>query len=46
LNRTREGLHFQTLEELETALKRAGFARCEIIRDSEKSSNLLIVAAI
>ncbi len=44
LNHTREGLHFQTLAELETAVQRAGFARCEIIRDAGRGSNIMLVA--
>jgi len=44
LNQTREGLHFQTLEELTAALKRAGFTRWELIPEAERDSNVLLVA--
>jgi len=44
LNQTREGLHFQTLAELESALARAGFAGVEIIREAGRGSNVLLVA--
>jgi len=46
LNHTREGLHFQTLTELEAALKRAGFRSCEIIREAGRGSNVLLVASV
>jgi len=46
LNHTREGLHFQTLTELQSALQRAGFARCEIIREAGRGSNVLLVASV
>ena len=46
LNRTREGLHFQTLAELETALKLAGFTGLEIIREAGRRSNVLLVASV
>jgi 1-acyl-sn-glycerol-3-phosphate acyltransferase len=46
LNRTREGLHFQTLAELETALKLAGFNGLEIIREAGRGSNVLLVASV
>ncbi len=44
LNRTQEGLHFQTQAELEALLKRAGFARSEIKADAGTGSNVLLVA--
>jgi uncharacterized protein len=46
LNQTREGLHFQTLNELTGALKRAGFTDCEIIREAGRDSNVLLVASV
>ena len=45
LNHTCEGLHFQTLAELQSALARAGFSKCEIIREAGRGSNVLLVAA-
>ena len=44
LNQTREGLHFQTLNELIDALKNAGFTRWEIVREAGRDSNVLLVA--
>jgi 1-acyl-sn-glycerol-3-phosphate acyltransferase len=44
LNRTREGLHFQSLTELQAALQRAGFGRVEIIKEAGRGSNVLLVA--
>jgi uncharacterized protein len=44
LNQTKEGLHFQSLAEMETALQRAGFANCEIKREAGRDSNVLLVA--
>ncbi|MEJ0089770.1 MAG: 1-acyl-sn-glycerol-3-phosphate acyltransferase [Limisphaerales bacterium] len=46
MNRTVEGLHFLTLAEMETALKRAGFVNWEIKRDAGRDSNLLLVATV
>ncbi|MDR3458451.1 MAG: 1-acyl-sn-glycerol-3-phosphate acyltransferase [Verrucomicrobiae bacterium] len=46
LNHTREGLHFQTLAELQAALKRAGFTHCELIREAGRGSNVLLVASV
>jgi len=46
LNRTREGLHFQTEAELIASLKRAGFVRWEIIRHAGRGSNIMIVASV
>jgi len=46
LNHTREGLHFQTLTELQAALKRAGFAQCELIKEAGRGSNVLLVASV
>ena len=45
-NKTKEGLHFQTLPELETMLRRAGFATWEINRDAGRDSNVLLVASV
>ena len=44
LNRTKEGLHFLTLAELESALQRAGFARWELKTDAGNDSNVMLVA--
>ena len=44
LNRTQEGLHFQTQAELEAMLQRAGFARWEIKPGPGNDSNVLLVA--
>jgi 1-acyl-sn-glycerol-3-phosphate acyltransferase len=46
LNQTREGLHFQTLNELIDALKHAGFTNWEIIRAAGRDSNVLLVASV
>ncbi len=45
LNQTREGLRFLTQAELIDSLKRAGFARWEIIPHAGKGSNIMIVAS-
>lgn len=45
-NQTKEGLHFQTLAELEAALKRAGFASWDIKRDAGRDSNVMLVARV
>lgn len=44
MNRTKEGLHFQTLAELEGLLQRAGFARWEIKAGAGNDSNVMFVA--
>jgi 1-acyl-sn-glycerol-3-phosphate acyltransferase len=46
LNRTVEGLHFLTMTEMETALKKAGFASWEIKRDAGRDSNRLLIAEV
>jgi 1-acyl-sn-glycerol-3-phosphate acyltransferase len=46
LNHTREGLHFQTLAEIQAALTRAGFTKSEIIREAGRGSNVLLVASV
>jgi 1-acyl-sn-glycerol-3-phosphate acyltransferase len=46
LNRTKEGLHFLTLAELESALQRAGFAHWEIKREAGRDSNVMLVARV
>ena len=46
LNKTKEGLHFQSLAEIETMLKRAGFAGWEIKREAGRDSNVLLVATV
>jgi uncharacterized protein len=45
-NRTREGLHFLSLDELIDTLKRAGFAKLEIMREAGRDSNVLLVALV
>ncbi len=45
-NKTVEGLHFLTLEELEGMLKAAGFVRWEIKREAGRGSNLLLLASV
>lgn len=44
LNRASEGLHFQTKEELEVMLERAGFARHAIQRGAGSDSNVMLIA--
>jgi 1-acyl-sn-glycerol-3-phosphate acyltransferase len=46
LNRTQEGLHFQTLAELEAMLRRAGFARWESRSGAGNGSNVMLVAFV
>jgi hypothetical protein len=46
MNRTKEGLHFLTLAELESALQRAGFAGWEIKREAGRDSNVMLVARV
>lgn len=43
MNRTREGLHFQTRTELETMLREAGFSRWEVIEGAGNDSNAMWV---
>ena len=43
-NKTEEGLHFQTLAQLEDMLRRAGFVHWEIKQAGGRDSNILIVA--
>jgi len=43
-NQTREGLHFQSLDELVDSLKHAGFVDWKIIREAGRDSNVMIVA--
>jgi SAM-dependent methyltransferase len=45
-NKTEEGLHFQTLAEIEVALQRAGFSQWEIKREAGRNSNLLLIASL
>ncbi len=45
-NRTQEGLHFQTLAEIEAMLKRAGFTNWELKREAGHDSNVMLVARI
>jgi 1-acyl-sn-glycerol-3-phosphate acyltransferase len=44
INKTNEGLHFQTRAELAAALQRAGFAKFEIKPGAGRDSNMLLVA--
>lgn len=44
MNRTKEGLHFQTLGEMEAMLKRAGFTRWELQPGAGNDSNVMLVA--
>jgi SAM-dependent methyltransferase len=44
MNRTKEGLHFQSLAELEAMLQRAGFARWELQPNAGNDSNVMLVA--
>jgi 2-polyprenyl-3-methyl-5-hydroxy-6-metoxy-1,4-benzoquinol methylase len=46
MNRTKEGLHFQTRAELETMLSHAGFTRWEVKSDAGNDSNVMIVALV
>ncbi len=46
MNRTQEGLHFQTRADLEAMLRRAGFARWEIKTGAGKDSNVMILAFV
>ncbi len=46
MNRTKEGLHFQTLAEMEAMLKRAGFARWELQPGAGNDSNVMLVAFV
>jgi 1-acyl-sn-glycerol-3-phosphate acyltransferase len=43
-NKTVEGLHFRSLEELETALSQAGFAGWDVRREAGRDSNLQLIA--
>ncbi len=45
MNRTVEGLHFQTQEELQTLLRQAGFVRWEFKAGAGKDSNVMLVAS-
>ena len=46
MNRTEEGLHFQSQAELEAMLRNAGFARWEIKSGAGNDSNVMIVAFV
>ena len=46
MNRTQEGLHFQTRAELEAMLRRAGFADLEIRREAGRDSNVMLVTRV
>ena len=43
-NKTVEGLHFQTLAEMEAMLRRAGFTGWEVRREAGRDSNLQLIA--
>ena len=43
-NKTEEGLHFQTLTQMQDAVRLAGFARVEVKHGAGRGSNLLLVA--
>lgn len=45
-NKTREGLHFLPLTELEAMLRRAGFATWELHRDGGSDSNVMLAATV
>ena len=45
-NKTKEGLHFQTLVQLQEALRRAGFKRWELKPEAKRDSNVLLVASV
>jgi len=45
-NKTREGLHFVTLAELEAMLRRAGFARWDLQHEGGNDSNVMLVATV
>lgn len=46
MNRTKEGLHFQTLAELERLLKRVGFVSWELKSEAGRDSNVMLVARV
>jgi len=46
LNRTREGLHFQTRDQLEAMLREAGFLRWEIQSAGGNDSNIMLLAFV
>ena len=45
-NKTKEGLHFRSLDELRASLGEAGFARWEINQRESRTSNVLITAYV
>jgi len=45
-NKTEEGLHFQSLAQIEAALHSAGFCQWEIKREAGRNSNLLLIASL
>jgi 2-polyprenyl-3-methyl-5-hydroxy-6-metoxy-1,4-benzoquinol methylase len=45
-NKTKEGLHYQTLAQFEEALRKAGFPQWEIRREAGRDSNVLLVASV
>jgi 2-polyprenyl-3-methyl-5-hydroxy-6-metoxy-1,4-benzoquinol methylase len=45
-NKTEEGLHFQTLEEMQAALQAAGFGRWYLKSEGGRDSNVLIIATM
>jgi hypothetical protein len=46
MNRTKEGLHFQTRMEMEAMLDRAGFPRWGVKRGAGNDSNVMILALV
>lgn len=46
MNRTQEGLHFLSLEEMEAAVRRAGFTVVEVRREAGRDSNVLLLASV
>jgi 1-acyl-sn-glycerol-3-phosphate acyltransferase len=45
-NKTKEGLHFQSLEEITASLRQAGFARWETKKGASRDSNVLLAAFV
>ena len=46
LNRTQEGLHFLTVAELESSLRRAGFATWEMKSEAGRDSNMMMLVQV
>jgi hypothetical protein len=45
-NKTLEGIHFRSAEELVSALKQAGFRNIEVNQAGGRDSNLLITGSV